>query len=125
LVRRVLRRYLPEAFFARPKHGFNVPIGAWLKGPLRDWAEELLAKPRLRGAGFLDPDRVQACWHEHVSGGRDRANELWAILMVGAWLNAADKPATESPLAKEVENAVGITVSANGRTEGLWPGQPT
>ncbi len=88
LLRRVLRRYVPEALFERPKQGFNVPIGAWLRGPLREWAEELLAAPRLRREGFLDPGRVQACWQEHMSGRRDRAYELWAILMVEAWLDA-------------------------------------
>ena len=88
LLRRVLRRYVPEALFERPKQGFNVPIGAWLRGPLRGWVEDLLAPPRLRREGFFDPGRVQACWQEHLSGRRDRACELWAILMVEAWLDA-------------------------------------
>lgn len=102
LLRRLLRRYVPETLFERPKQGFNVPIGAWLKGPLRDWAEELLAAPRLRREGFLDADRVQACWQEHVSGRRDRACELWAILMVQAWLDGALDP---SRLARSVKDA--------------------
>jgi asparagine synthase (glutamine-hydrolysing) len=126
LLRRVLRRYLPEAFFDRPKQGFNVPIGAWLRGPLRDWAEELLAKPRLRSEGVLDPDRVQICWHEHVSGGRDRAYELWALLMVEAWLNASGKLNAESPEAVHAAlNPYGVAGSVNGRTQGLWLGHPT
>jgi asparagine synthase (glutamine-hydrolysing) len=108
LLRRVLRRYLPEAFFERPKHGFNVPIGAWLRGPLREWAEELLATPQLRDTGLLDPDRVQTCWHEHLSGGRDRAYELWAILIVEAWLNAIGKPNTELRGPETVEATVCI-----------------
>jgi asparagine synthase (glutamine-hydrolysing) len=108
LLRRVLSRYLPEALFERPKHGFDVPIGAWLKGPLRDWAEELLAKKRLRYKGFLDPDRVQACWHEHLIGARDRACELWAILMVEAWLSAAGELNTVAPMPAAVEVAVTI-----------------
>jgi asparagine synthase (glutamine-hydrolysing) len=110
LLRRVLRRYLPEALFERPKHGFDVPIGAWLKGPLRDWAEELLAKPRLQDEGFLDPDRVRACWHEHSSGRRDRTYELWAILMVEAWAEATARPNTESSIAE----TVGATASLVG-----------
>lgn len=94
LLRRVLRRYLPETLFERPKHGFNVPVGVWLKGPLRDWAEELIAPARLRDQGLLDPAHVRRRWDEHVSGRRDRACELWAILMFQAWLDGAtDVPA--------------------------------
>jgi asparagine synthase (glutamine-hydrolysing) len=89
LLRRLLRRYLPEALFERPKQGFNVPVGAWLAGPLRGWAEELLATARIRREGFLDPERVQASWREHMSGRRDRAGELWAVLMIEAWLEVA------------------------------------
>lgn len=114
LLRRVLRRYLPEPLFERPKHGFNVPIGAWLKGPLRDWAEELLAKPRLRGEGFLDPERIHACWHEHSSGRRDRTYELWAILMVEAWAEAMARPDTKPPEAA-VTAAVSTTAPLVGQ----------
>jgi asparagine synthase (glutamine-hydrolysing) len=101
LLRRVLRRYLPKALFERPKQGFNVPIGAWLIGPLREWAEELLDGSRIRRDGFLDDVRVQAYWHEHLSGRSDRAGELWAILMVQAWLDA-----TRSPYAPPASTAV-------------------
>jgi asparagine synthase (glutamine-hydrolysing) len=89
LLRRVLSRYVPEALYERPKQGFNVPIGAWLKGPLRDWAEGLLDRPRIRNEGLLDTEAVRACWQDHLSGRRDRAGELWAILMLEAWLDAA------------------------------------
>jgi asparagine synthase (glutamine-hydrolysing) len=109
LLRRVLRRYLPEALFERPKQGFNVPIGGWLKGPLRDWAEELLARPRLRSEGFLDAASVQTCWHEHLSGRRDRTYELWAILMVEAWLKATPSLGKELPVTEAGEAAVGTT----------------
>jgi asparagine synthase (glutamine-hydrolysing) len=85
LLRRVLSRYLPEAMFERPKQGFNLPIGDWLRGPLRDWAENLLDARRIRDDGFLDGAGVARCWTEHVSGRRDRSRELWAILMVQAW----------------------------------------
>jgi asparagine synthase (glutamine-hydrolysing) len=88
-LRRVLRRYLPEALFERPKQGFNVPIGEWLPGPLRGWAEELLDGARIRREGLLHSGRIQACWQQHLSGRRDRSGELWAILMVQAWLDFA------------------------------------
>ena len=92
LLRRVLRRYVPQALFERPKSGFNVPISEWLKGPLREWAEALLAPPRLRRDSLLDPHHVRMCWQEHLSGRRDRGHELWAILMVEAWLEASRAP---------------------------------
>jgi asparagine synthase (glutamine-hydrolysing) len=89
LLRRVLQRYLPEDLFERPKQGFNVPIGAWLIGPLREWAQELVDSSRIRREGLLDCNRVQSCWQEHLSGRSDRARELWAVLMVQAWLDEA------------------------------------
>jgi asparagine synthase (glutamine-hydrolysing) len=92
LLRRVLRRYLPEPLFERPKAGFNVPIGAWLRGPLRDWAEDLLAASRRRDDGILDPARVQTIWREHLDGRRDQGSAVWAIVMIEAWLQTAHEP---------------------------------
>jgi asparagine synthase (glutamine-hydrolysing) len=102
LLRRVLHRYLPEALYERPKQGFNVPIGAWLTGPLRDWARELLDAARIRRDGILDPRRVELCWREHQSGRSDRARELWAALMVQAWLHATHK--SHAPLSSRLRN---------------------
>jgi asparagine synthase (glutamine-hydrolysing) len=85
----VLGRYVPDALFERPKQGFDVPIGAWLRGPLREWARHLLDSSRLRREGLLDSHQVEECWRDHLSGRTDRARELWAILMVQAWLDAA------------------------------------
>jgi asparagine synthase (glutamine-hydrolysing) len=110
LLRRVLRRYVPEALFERPKHGFDVPVGSWLKGPLRDWAEEVLAEPMLGREGFLDLDRVKTCWQEHISG-RDRAYELWAILMTEAWFSATCKLSTRSPVAEAVADTADAAAS--------------
>src|ERR1700737_2884042 len=87
-LRRVLRRYLPETLFERPKQGFNVPIGEWLTGPLRGWAEELLDGARIRREGLLHSGHIQACWQQHLSGRSARSAELWAILMVQAWLDS-------------------------------------
>jgi asparagine synthase (glutamine-hydrolysing) len=91
LLRRVLHRYLPKELYERPKQGFSVPIGAWLTGPLHNWARELLAAARLRNDGILDARSVETYWQEHMSGRNDRARELWAILMVQAWLDATRK----------------------------------
>lgn len=88
LLRQALRRYLPEYLFERPKQGFNVPIGLWLRGPLRDWAQGLLDMHRIRNDGLMDSRSVQASWQEHLTGQRDRSRYLWSVLMVQSWLDA-------------------------------------
>jgi asparagine synthase (glutamine-hydrolysing) len=88
LLREVLRRYIPEGSFARPKAGFGVPIGDWLRGPLREWAEELLKEPRLRDEGFLDPRPVRRAWQEHLAGRHNHQYPLWDVLMFQSWLDA-------------------------------------
>jgi asparagine synthase (glutamine-hydrolysing) len=103
LLRRVLRRYVPEALFDRPKQGFNVPIGDWLRGPLRDWAQDLLDTSRIRRDGILDPLRVQVCWQQHLTGRRDHSRELWAVLMVQAWHAMWRNPAPPAAAEKVVE----------------------
>jgi asparagine synthase (glutamine-hydrolysing) len=105
LLRQVLRRYLPDMLCERPKQGFNVPIGAWLNGPLRDWAQGLIESIRSRGDGFLDFNLVQACWHDHLRGEGDRSRELWAILMVQAWLEITRRPDAARPPLTLVESA--------------------
>jgi asparagine synthase (glutamine-hydrolysing) len=87
ILRQVLSRYLPRHLIDRPKQGFDVPIGAWLKGPLRSWAADLLSEPRLRRQGLLDAQRVQSCWLDHLSGRRDHSRALWAVLMLQSWLD--------------------------------------
>lgn len=89
LLRQVLGRYLPRHLFERPKQGFDVPIGSWLKGPLRSWASDLLSESRLRNQHLLDVSRVQECWLQHLSGRRDFSRPLWAVLMLQSWLNSA------------------------------------
>ena len=86
VLRSVLFRHVPQALVDRPKQGFAVPIGQWLRGPLRDWAESLLEPSVFRKQDFLDEEVVMAFWREHLRGREDYSSELWGILMFLAWL---------------------------------------
>jgi asparagine synthase (glutamine-hydrolysing) len=88
ILRRVLDRYVPRHLVERPKMGFNVPIDLWLRGPLRQWAEDLLASDRLRAQGYLRADMIQSAWRAHLSGARNLEHFLWNALMFQAWLDA-------------------------------------
>jgi asparagine synthase (glutamine-hydrolysing) len=87
ILRQVLYRHVPRALVERPKMGFGVPIGAWLRGPLRPWAEELLSERALRDRGVLEPAPVRRAWRQHVEGRRDLGYELWDLLVLQAWLD--------------------------------------
>lgn len=100
ILRQVLARYLPRHLFERPKQGFDVPVGAWLKGPLRAWAADLLTESRLRRHDLLDVAAVQACWAEHLSGRRDHSLALWAVLMLQAWLDEGAGPPATTPVGE-------------------------
>ena len=86
LLRKVLFKYVPRKLVERPKWGFAPPLAAWLRGPLRPWAEELLNEKRLRSQGIVDPAPIRARWREHLAGRRDWNCSLWGVLMFQAWL---------------------------------------
>lgn len=85
ILRRLLRRHLPAELVEGPKRGFVVPMGEWLRGPLRSWAEGLLSEERIRATGRLRPAPVRATWERHLAGERDRADRLWNVLVFLAW----------------------------------------
>lgn len=92
-LRQILYRHVPAELVERPKAGFAIPIGQWLRGPLREWGETLLAEPRLRAEGYLDPAPVRRMWAEHCAERRDWTGRLWNVLMFQAWLEAQGAPA--------------------------------
>jgi asparagine synthase (glutamine-hydrolysing) len=85
ILRQVLHRHVPRHLVERPKSGFGVPVGAWLRGPLRPWAEDLLQAKRLRDDGMFDADLIRDKWSAHISGKTDVFDALWPVLMFQAW----------------------------------------
>jgi len=86
ILREVLYKYVPSSLFTQGKSGFAIPIDSWLRGPLRDWAEELISEDRLKNDNFFDVATVRNIWNEHVSGRGNYQYELWGVLMFQGWL---------------------------------------
>lgn len=86
-LRQLLYRYVPAKYVDRPKMGFGVPIGDWLRGSLREWGEELLDQNKLAEQGYFNPEPVIQYWKEHQSGQQNHQYKLWNILMFQAWLS--------------------------------------
>jgi asparagine synthase (glutamine-hydrolysing) len=84
-LRRILDKHVPRPLIDRPKSGFSVPIADWLRGPLREWADDLLAPASLARDGLLNPDPIVRAWQQHRSGKHAWENQLWIALMFQAW----------------------------------------
>lgn len=85
VLRDVLHKYVPQQLIERPKKGFGVPLDRWLRGPLRDWAEDLLSVPALNATGLLDTAAIRQMWEEHRTGRRRWPHAIWCVLMLQAW----------------------------------------
>ena len=88
IIRKLLARHVPPVLTERPKAGFGIPVGEWIRGPLAPWADDLLAEDRLRRGGMFDVAAIRRRYAEHRSGRRDHTHALWPILMFEAWREA-------------------------------------
>jgi len=86
ILRKLLYSLVPRELVERPKTGFGIPVGEWIKGPLRPWAEDLLDAGAMRAEGWFKPEVVQRRWADHLSGRRDSTPALWSVLMFQSWL---------------------------------------
>lgn len=82
---RLLHKHVPQRLVDRPKQGFGVPVGEWIRGPMREWAESLLSESELNRHDYLNTERVREKWRGHLSGARLWTPELWGVLMFQAW----------------------------------------
>lgn len=97
LLKRLLEKYLPRSLIDRPKMGFGIPLGEWMRGPLREWAEDLLTEDRLRQDGVLCAQTVRRRWARHLAGIPGEGASLWQILMFQSWLQSSREAPSGSP----------------------------
>ncbi len=83
LLRQLLYKHVPQGLIDRPKAGFALPIDTWLRGSLRDWAEDLLSPRTLKDT--FDPVPIRQLWKDHLKGRADHKESLWTILMFESW----------------------------------------
>lgn len=96
ILRRLLAKHLPDKLFQRPKKGFGVPMGSWIRGPLNDWANDLLSESRLTRDGYFDPQPIVKKWQEHQAFKQDWSRQLWSVLMFNSWVDSGAAANTSS-----------------------------
>jgi asparagine synthase (glutamine-hydrolysing) len=109
LLRRLLERRIPKAIVDRPKHGFEAPIGEWLRGPLAPMTDALLGDGRMRDRGVFDDRAIASLWAEHRDGKQDHRHRLWSLVMLELWFrefvdgNAAARPDHVPEVARQLQ----------------------
>jgi asparagine synthase (glutamine-hydrolyzing) len=101
ILKQLLRRYLPDPLVFRGKKGFGAPVGDWLKGPLREWAADLLSEERLRRESYFDATRISSIWSEFLGGQRRWHTHLWNVLMFQAWMDWLSQARSDSTRAAD------------------------
>ena len=91
VLRNLLKRYVPPELFARPKIGFGMPVGSWLRNELREWAEDMLNSTTLDNSQVLHSAPIRQAWNEHLDG-QNRTREIWTVLMFLEWERRDAKP---------------------------------
>jgi asparagine synthase (glutamine-hydrolysing) len=115
MLRRLLSRYVPQELWERPKTGFGVPLYEWLRGPLRDWAENLLDEHRLEREGYLEPKPIRRAWRTLLDGQSEWAfggELLWSVLMFQAWLEHVRRDAAPELCDSAVSRGFGRPLAA-------------
>lgn len=117
LLRRLLYRRVPRQLVDRPKKGFSSPLPVWLRGPLRDWAEEMLDERQLKEEGLFEPAAVRAYWTQHLAAANDHWQLLWNVLVFRQWHSYWDSAADRS---RVTESAPEVVLPLAGRTARPW-----
>jgi len=99
LLRSLLYKHVPPELVDRPKKGFSSPLPEWLRGPLRDWAEDLLDERQLREEGLFDAAAIRTCWNAHLAASSDYWILLWNVLVFRQWRSfwESDRPCVHAP----------------------------
>ena len=87
ILREVLKKYIPTNLIERPKMGFGIPIGRWLRGPLKEWASDLLSQDSIKKEDFFNFEKIDECWQDHLKGNKNSSTSLWSILMFQEWIS--------------------------------------
>ena len=91
ILKKILYKYIPKEYFKRPKTGFSLPIAAWLRGPLKEWANDLMNKNLIKRQGYLSYENVNKVWFNHLNGKSDNTELIWTILMWQSWITKWEK----------------------------------